>query len=232
MEKTNRKIKLSLILPIYNEEDSIANFLEDFYSNFQNDLLYELIVVDDNSDDKSVEIVKKHKNKTKNIKLIKNLKRIGRGGSFKLGLKEAQGEIIGYMDSDGQIEVENIRRAIKLIESGYDLVVGERIEKNTKLIRRFFSYSFRIVAHFLRGLPSKDPLTGFKFFKREVLLRIIEKSQDNYWFFDFEIVEISFKNRFKIANLPIIFWDYNNNHISKTKLLTDSIYYLRNLLFL
>jgi glycosyltransferase involved in cell wall biosynthesis len=230
MEKENKKITLSLIAPIYNEESSIQQFileLSKIHSKLNN---FELIVVDDNSDDNTHDIVEKISQNFRWVKVLKTQKRIGRGASFKLGVSEATGRFVGYMDTDGQIAPTDIIRAIKQLNMGYDIVCGVRIEKNIPKIRSFLSKGFRVLASMTRGLPCEDPLCGFKFFKDNVIISLVKFSKEEHWFFDYEIVELGRKHGYTIFNLPILFTPADSSHLSKTKLLLDSLIYTKKLL--
>jgi len=229
--KQNQEIKLSFILPIYNEEVNLEKFIEEYFKVFQTSSIQELIVVDDNSTDNSFQILMELKKKF-NFHIIKNEIRKGRGRSFKDGLKLCRGKYTGYMDSDLQIHPQNILRGINLLDIGISAICGKRIEKKTSFLRRFLTLSFKITAFCITGLPCKDPLCGFKLFFLDDLSGIIDRTRDEHWFFDYEIMYYARKKGLKIGNLPVVFIPAHELHVSKTRYIKDSIMYFKKLILL
>lgn len=116
------QILLSLILPVYNEEQTIRSILE----NLPKDNSIEIIVIDDHSTDKSIEEIEKIRNQG-NIKLIKHKRNCGYGAAIIAGLNHAQGDVIVTMDSDGQHSPKDILNLIKpIFEGKVDCTIGSR----------------------------------------------------------------------------------------------------------
>jgi glycosyltransferase involved in cell wall biosynthesis len=135
-------MKISIILPIYNEEENIPKLISEIEETFNNtkyDL--EIIAIDDCSKDKSLAILNSLAQTKKFLKVISFLTNSGQTAAFDAGFKNASGEIWVTMDSDLQNDPKDIPKMLQLIEEGYDYVTGMRVNRQDDI--------------FLRKLPSK-----------------------------------------------------------------------------
>ena len=124
-------MKLSVVVPVFNEEQNILSLLKKIKINISdND---EIIVVEDGSSDRTLEEVKKI-----DCKLIIHDKNIGKGQSLIDGINYASGDIILFLDGDGQDDPSEIHKLINGINKGYDFVIGSRfVEDDEKKITRY-----------------------------------------------------------------------------------------------
>jgi dolichol-phosphate mannosyltransferase len=164
--------KISIIIPTYNEKDNIAPLLsriDKALSGYN----YEILIVDDNSKDGTIELASSLASKYPVKVLVRRSER-GLATAVVHGLKSAAGEIIGVMDADLQHPPEVIPDLIKAIQDGADMVVASRYIEgggcpNWGLSRRIISKVALMISHLL--LPStravKDPLAGFFMFRRK-----------------------------------------------------------------
>ncbi|PIZ67250.1 glycosyltransferase, partial [Candidatus Roizmanbacteria bacterium CG_4_10_14_0_2_um_filter_33_96] len=156
---------ISVIIPFYNEAESIPvliNLLINTLSKIKKE--YEIVLVDDGSEEKS-----KIKDKRSNIKIFNHKKRLGKGAALKTGVENSLGEIIIFMDGDLQDDPEDLPKFIEKINEGNDFVNGIREKRNDNVLVKFYS---KIVAWFLKSFlnsPYIDINCGYKAFKREVL---------------------------------------------------------------
>ena len=119
LKKFKKNMKLSVVVPVFNEEQNILSLLKKIKINISdND---EIIVVEDGSSDRTLEEVKKI-----DCKLIIHDKNIGKGQSLIDGINFASGDIILFLDGDGQDDPSEIPKLIKGIDQGYDFVIGSR----------------------------------------------------------------------------------------------------------
>lgn len=164
--------KISIIIPTYNEKDNIAPLLsrvDKALSGYN----YEILIVDDNSKDGTIELASELASKYP-VKVLVRRNERGLATAVVHGLKSAAGQIIGVMDADLQHPPEVIPDLIKAIQDGADMVVASRYIEgggcpNWGLSRRIISRVALMISHLL--LPStrqvKDPLAGFFMFRRQ-----------------------------------------------------------------
>lgn len=208
---------LSIIVPVYNEEKIIKGNLIKIINFFENKkLVYEIIVADDGSHDKTREIVKSLNNK--NIVLTEKRVNKGKGFSVKEGILMSRGECILFTDADLSTPIEEFDKLMEYIEQ-YDIVIGSRAIKGAKVKTSFFKkISGRIGNLIIKLLIVKnisDTQCGFKLFNENV--KGLYEKQKIYGFgFDFEILFLAQKNNISIKEVPVE-WIIRNN--SKVKLI-------------
>ncbi|MFH0936529.1 MAG: glycosyltransferase family 2 protein [Candidatus Woesearchaeota archaeon] len=133
-------MKLSIVLPIYNEELNIKplyNSLKSVLNSMK--CKYEIIYVDDGSTDNSLKNIKELRRKDKNVKIIKFRRNFGQATALNVGLKHAIGDYMIILDADLQNDPKDIPRLIEKIKEGYDLVVGWRYDRKDSFFKRLFS---------------------------------------------------------------------------------------------
>lgn len=169
----NRKYinnKISIVIPIYNEHKNISILI----NNLIEELKYkdcEFIIVDDGSDDGSIEEVLKIAQINERVKIIQKMNDRGLLQSIKFGLQTISGEIFIVMDGDGQHDPKDISKMLNIINKN-DLIIGYRDLKNSKSlgqIRKKISIFFNKCINFILGTNLTDPLTGFFMGKTNIL---------------------------------------------------------------
>ncbi len=139
-------MKISLIFPIFNEAQNIPILLEKIYAVLiNNSYNYEIIAVDDGSNDDSFSILEKYANKDLNIKVIRFAINRGQTAALSAGIENASGDVLIPMDSDLENDPGDIPKLIAKIDEGYDVVSGWRIDR----------WKGGIIIFFKRRLPSK-----------------------------------------------------------------------------
>ena len=200
------KEKVSVVLPTYNECDNIINLIKALEKAIKNP---EIIVVDDNSPDKTWKLVKNLKKK--NIKIIRRMKEKGLASAIAHGVSKAKGDIIIWMDCDLSQPPETTIRLINALKNA-DISVGSRYVKGgldkRKFIRIFTSRLFNMFAAFLLNLKVKDTDSGFIAVKKHIFKKvsIYEHGYGEYFIkfiYDaqrkgFKIVEIPYANQDRI----------------------------------
>ena len=162
-------IKYSMIIPVRNEEEVIDEVINDVKKALKTlESSYEIIVIDNVSTDKTVDIVKKHGD----VRLIKHESDKGYGGSIKEGVKVAKSDNIITIDGDGTYPAEDIPKLVSYIGQ-YDLVSGARVGKEVSisLIRRIGKFFHHRLINFLAGERIPDMNSGLRVFKKDVFLR-------------------------------------------------------------
>ena len=157
----------SIVIPLYNEQNSIKDLID----RIPNHNLYEIIIIDDGSTDKSVERIKEITNRE--IKIIHHKKNQGYGAALLTGFRHATGDIIVTMDSDGQHNPEEIPYLIKpIIRNQADFVVGSRYlgkwyYKNP-LYARVGAYFIKVFFRMIFLQRVHDNQSGFRAFKKDI----------------------------------------------------------------
>ncbi|MDD5643855.1 MAG: glycosyltransferase family 2 protein [bacterium] len=213
-------MKISVIIPAYNEENSIGsaiNIINEFLSAGGED--YEIIVVDDGSKDRSAQAVNKLANENKRVILLKNGANRGKGFSVKRGMLQATGDIRLFVDADMSTPIETLTGMIEFINKGYDVVAGSRraggavIEIRQNFLRenmgRVFNLLVRLIV--LRGF--KDTQCGFKLFTKKAAENIFKLQKFDNFVFDVEILYIAKKLGFKIMEAPVRWYNSANSKV-------------------
>lgn len=145
----------SVVLPAKNEADSLQSLLPSL-KRLHPDA--EIIVVDDGSNDNTKEICQ-----INNIKHIRHPYSKGNGAAIKTGARHAQGDILVFMDGDGQHDPEDIKRLLAELATGHDMVVGARSsESQASLGRGLANALYNRFASFITGHKIKDLTSGFR----------------------------------------------------------------------
>jgi len=162
-------IKYSVVIPVRNEEEVIDEVINDVKKALNTlKSSYEIIVIDNASTDKTVDIVERHSD----VRLIQHGSDKGYGGSIKEGVTAAKSDNIIIIDGDGTYPAEDIPRLVGYIGQ-YDLVSGARVGKDVSIsvIRRFGKFFHHRLINFLAGERIPDMNSGLRVFKKDVFLR-------------------------------------------------------------
>jgi dolichol-phosphate mannosyltransferase len=208
---------ISLVIPTYNERDNIVPLVERLSRTFSG-RQYEILFVDDNSKDGTVDVAAKLAEQYP-VKVLVRTKERGLATAVLHGFRYAKGEIIGVMDADLQHPPEINAKLLEALDKGADMAIASRYipgggVPNWGLLRRIISKGAGTLAHVF--LPStrqvKDPMSGFYMFKREAL-GDIEFKPIGYKILLEMLVMGKFKN---IVEVPFIFEDRSSGR-SKMK---------------
>lgn len=221
-------MKLSLVIPTYNEKENILKLLTKIQEEFKkNKISGEIIVVDDNSPDGTGEILEGLKKKQKNLRVVHRKGKLGLSSAVLEGWKIAKGEVLGVMDADLSHPPEKIKELFWAIEKGEaDFTIGSRYVKGGKIEgwnfkRKLMSKTATLLARVYTKV--KDPMTGFFMINRGC----IKNKEINPKGFKI-LLELIIKADYKrIKEIPITFV---NRVKGKSKAGTkEIIYYLQNL---
>ena len=166
-----KKIDLSIVIPSYDEEDSLPILIKSINEKLKNkDIIFEIIIIDDGSSDKTwnkIEILTK---KFSNIFSIKFTKNYGKSDALDAGFKSSRGNYILTMDADLQDDPEEIHKLYEFItEKDFDLVSGWKKKRNDPLTKTIPSKFFNIVTRVFSGIKLNDFNCGIKIYKKEVI---------------------------------------------------------------
>src|SRR3989338_3111290 len=171
------KIDVTVMLPAYNEEQAIGKVIDDIHRAMKDtQYRYEILVVDDHSEDRTVEIAQ-----AKNARVVKRVFRGGSGASRRTGILAAEGEIIVMLDADGTYEAPDIPKMLAFFPD-YDQVNGARTsEQGTlKLLRAPAKWFIRKLACYLTRVNIPDLNTGLKAFKKSIMKKYLWVLPDGF----------------------------------------------------
>lgn len=160
---------ISYIVPVYNESGAIESTISRLMDALEGlDMPFEVIVVDDGSQDGSGDLAAK----VSGVQVICHPSNTGYGSGLKTGIRNAQYEWIGIVDADGTYEIERLSELIDQMKEGFDMVVAERenVLKTDKPIKKMFRFIYRFVINVLTGKTVSDPNSGFRVFRKDVAL--------------------------------------------------------------
>ncbi len=212
------KIKLSIIIPCYNEEERIGRTLEEIANYIKTKKYdFEVIIVDDGSKDKTLEVAGKFKDKL-DLKILKNPGNKGKGYSVKAGMLASLGDYSLFMDADSSTSIRELDSFFPWIDK-YDILIGSRhLRKHSILIKQsairrtagFFAH--KLIKLFIIS-DVKDTMCGFKIFNKKA--KILFKKQLNYrWGFDFELLFLAEKLGFRIKEIPVTWKDDRKSKVT------------------
>jgi len=145
----------SIILPAKNEAGSLEKLLPELKQQYPK---AEIIVVDDGSEDATVNICKQN-----SVTVISHVYSMGNGAAIKTGARNAEGDVLVFMDADGQHSPDDIKRLTDKIEQGFDMAVGARqMDTHASLTRRIGNTIYNKLASWMTGYPIEDLTSGFR----------------------------------------------------------------------
>ncbi len=205
-------MKVLVIIPTYNESDNIKKVIRLLFKSAKD---VDVLVVDDNSPDKTARVVKEIMKKDKRINLIERKAKDGLGtayvAGFKFALKRKYDRIL-EMDADLSHDPSEVPNFLKASEEA-DVVIGSRYINGINVVhwplrRLILSYGANIYTRVITGLPIHDATSGFKCFRREVLEAVnLDVVHSGGYSFQIEMNFRAWCKGFRLKEIPIIFTD-------------------------
>ncbi len=164
---------LSIVIPLYNEQDSLEELVTNISSQIVPlNLQYEIILVDDGSNDRSLQILKSLRTRFPQIRILSFRKNYGKSAALSEGFKIAVGKIVITMDADLQDEPAEIPKLLNQINSGYDMVSGWKKKRHDPWGKTIPSKFFNFTTSILSGIKIHDFNCGLKAYRQEVIKEI------------------------------------------------------------
>lgn len=187
---------ISIIIPAYNEEAGIQGTLKSLIDNKFHEL-YEVIIIDDGSTDKTAELVRQYP-----VRLIQHNVNKGYGAALKTGIRKAQGDIVIIMDSDGQHDPKYVEQLSEMI-GNYDMVIGTRSAASFQVKNRQLGKKLiRIVGEYLVEQKLPDYNSGFRAFHKKTIERMLHIMPNGFSFSTTSTLAY-LKEGFTIGTFPI-----------------------------
>jgi glycosyltransferase involved in cell wall biosynthesis len=218
-------LEVSVVLPAYNEANKLetavaetAKALEEFARSYQ------LIIAEDGSTDGTDKIADTLSGSYSFVKHLHGEKRLGRGAALKNAFRSSNGKILVYMDVDLATNVEQLKSLVKAVEEeGFDFATGSRMLPESKVkrshARHIASKSYNFLVRAMLGSKIRDHQCGFKAFKREALLPLLDEVAACHWFWDTELLVRAFRKGYKIKEIPV---EWKSRRETKVRLLKDA----------
>jgi len=220
--------KLSLILPVYNEVETISKFVLELQESLA-DIDYEILIVEDGCTDGTAEESRRLASENTNIRHIHSDKRLGKGKAIEKGLNTAKGDIIGFVDSDLAIGAKEVLRAYNSVQNGNDMVIGSRYLDSSECKRakkRLYPskfYNFAVNQTLSTGI--KDHQCGLKLFRKDLWEKIKKDISEDGWFWDTELIYYAKRSGYHIEELGISWEEGGSSDVE----LKDGLVMLENL---
>ena len=181
-------VDVTVVLPAYNEADELEATVDKVNQALtQFTRSYEVIIAEDGSTDGTDRLAETLSEKNPFVKHIHGEKRLGRGTALKNAFKQSSGEVLVYMDLDLATDLKYLKALVGAVESeGYDFATGSRMlpESNVERsgTRHIASKTFNFMVRALLGSKVKDHQCGFKAFRREPLMQVLDEVGAGHWF--------------------------------------------------
>ena len=161
-------MKLSIIIPMYNEQESLDSLFVELSGLFGQEAETEIIFINDGSSDNTLNILESKIKNYPTWSIINLYRNYGKSVALQAGFDNSKGEIIATMDADLQDNPKEIHHLIEELEKGYDVVSGWKKNRKDPLEKKIASKIFNFFVRVFSGLKIHDSNCGIKVFKREV----------------------------------------------------------------
>lgn len=224
MNNSNYPSKLSVVIPLFNEEKRFSNSFKicaNLHKRFPG---WELIFVNDGSNDQTQNLVKEKIGSFKNMILISYSQNQGKGYALKKGILKASKPLVLFTDIDFSTPINQLELFYPFIQKGADIVIGTRKVKGAQItqhqpkLREYLGRSFTNLTNLILNLQISDYTCGFKLFKKDVAQKLFHLQKIKRWSFDAEILYLASRNNYKIFEVPVV---WQNDASTKVNLVRD-----------
>ena len=228
MEKetaSHAKVDVSVVLPAYNEADKLEGAVIKISQALkETSYAYEIIIAEDGSTDGTAECAEELTKKFPYVRHIHRKKRLGRGTALNNAFKQCNGAVFVYMDLDLATDLKYLKPLIDAITvEDNDFSTGSRMLPESKversLSRSISSKTYNFLVRHMLGSNLKDHQCGFKAFKREPVLALLDEIEATHWFWDTEIMVRAHRRGYKIKEIAV---EWKSGRDTKVNLLKDS----------
>ena len=223
---------LSIIIPAYNEEHRLPRTLEQIFTFLdKQNYTAEVLIVENGSNDRTLEIAQKFAEQRKRLQVYTEEKR-GKGNAVKRGMLEARGEYRFLCDADLSMPIEEVNKFLPPQLTGFDIAIGSReapgaVRYNEPGYRHWGGRGINLLIRLLALPGLRDTQCGFKCFRADIAEDIFRYQTFDGISFDPEILFIARLRGYKTIELPIP-WYYSNE--SRINLLHDTLAMIKDLL--
>lgn len=215
--------KISIVIPVYNEEEEILSTIDSINKVMKkSDIAYEIIVVNDGSNDNTKEILNKS---SQDFVYCQHIKNKGYGASLKTGIRLAKSDTICITDADGTYPNKDIPKLYNIFsENDYDMVVGKRSFGKLPLITKPAKWFISKLANYLVEFKIPDINSGLRIFKKGQVTKFFNIISDGFSFTT-TITLAMLTNNLRVKYVPIEYYKRKGN--SKIRPIYDTLNYIQ-----
>lgn len=207
VEKLVSKPVVSFVLPAFNEGEFIEGVLERLDSAVNGDgLRCEIVVVDDGSFDDTRLRALRYASGKWYVRVFGYDRNVGKGFAVKTGFWKAVGDAVVFVDSDSDVDIEQVRRYVDALKDG-DIVVGSKWHKDSVVevscLRRLLSRGFNILVRLLTGVGASDTQAGIKAVRRDAFREVFRRLSVKRYAFDVELLVLARVFGLRVVELPV-----------------------------
>jgi glycosyltransferase involved in cell wall biosynthesis len=203
-------IKLALLLPAYNEATVLpwsVQTLAAYAGKALAEYDWKIVVVDNGSTDNTPAVIADLQKSNPELELLR-ISQKGRGRALKRAWQELDYDVSLYMDVDLAVGIEAVRPVVDAVAKGAaDIAVGSRYAPGAKIERSvgrsITSVGYNLLTKLIVGMKTRDAQCGFKAIRKSVASALLPTVQDNYWFFDTELLIRAERRGKKIVEVPV-----------------------------
>ena len=218
---------ISIVVPVYNEEEALEDTINELAAiKEQSDLLIEIIIVNDGSNDKSTRILSSIPN-SQGIEVIHHHMNLGYGAALKTGIRNAEHAMIAITDADRTYPNDQIPKLAQICSEGdFDMVVGSRTGGNIHFskIRTPAKWVVNKLANYLTGIRIPDLNSGLRVMKKDVVERFMQLLPNGFSFTS-TLTLAMLTNHFKVEYVPVNY--YKRKGKSKIRPIYDTVNFLQ-----
>ena len=224
-QNIQKSVEVSVVFPAYNEVDYLDSAVEKTTQTLREFTdSFELIIAEDGSADGTAERSEELAQKYPFVKHIHGEQRLGRGTALNNAFRQSSGEVLVYMDLDLATDLKHLKPLVDAVAvEGYDFATGSRMLPESKveraLSRSINSKSYNFLVRAMLGSKLRDHQCGFKAFKREPTLQLLDEVGARHWFWDTEILVRAARKGYKIKEIPV---EWKSGRKTKVNLFKDS----------
>ena len=197
--ETHTRAVISVVVPLHNEERSIALLHEELQAALDPlDQEWEAVYVDDGSTDESFSALTRLHARENNVRVVRLRRNFGKAAALAAGFAQASGELVVTIDGDLQDDPSEIPRLLAKLEEGFDLVSGWKTRRRDPLSRRVPSKVFNWVAGWMSGLRLHDMNCGLKAYRGEVVRSLVLYGELHRF-----IPVLAHEQGYRVAELPV-----------------------------
>jgi len=226
-EKQNSpvSVEVSVVFPAYNEVNRLELAVEKTIQALREfTVSFEVIIAEDGSTDGTDRLAAALSEQYTFVKHLHGEKRLGRGTALKNAFRQSNGRILVYMDVDLATNINQLKALVNAVEAeGFDFATGSRLLSGSTVkrsrTRQLASKSYNFLVRAMLGSKLKDHQCGFKAFKREALMQLLDEVSARHWFWDTELLVRAARKGYVIKEIPV---DWKGQRETKVRLFNDS----------